>query len=133
MEKSPYLQQVDSLSAVSRVARLAELKDLLQQFRSQPPIAWGHSGTMVCDGELVGIWVPVGRYNMSDAWFGPLIIIDDHARLYRTGRRYRLQKGQRVIRSNVSGPVDVADLSEKEADELRNRLREMLNWRKFDD
>ena len=96
-------------------------------------IAWGHSGTMVCDGELVGIWVPVGRYNMSDAWFGPLIIIDDHARLYRTGRRYRLQKGQRVIRSNVSGPVDVADLSEKEADELRNRLREMLNWRKFDD
>ena len=133
MEKSPYLQQVDNLNAESKAAKRSALNDLLQQFRSQPPIAWGHNGTMMCDGEMVGIWVPVGRYNMSDTWFGPLIIIDDHARLYRAGRRFRHKRGRRVIRSLLSGPLDVADLSEKEADELRNRLREMINWRTFDD
>jgi hypothetical protein len=77
-------------------------------------------------GELVAIWVPVGRYDMNKTFKGPLVIIDDQARLYTTSKWYRHRVGRRVNCSRVVGPVSPSDLPMDQVAKLSERLREML-------
>jgi hypothetical protein len=119
LKKSDYLQQLDAADEKRR----QRLKQLLTEFRLQPPLGWCPNATIDEWSEFAGVWVLVhtGNYCQDYTVRGPMILVDDTGSLYRTSRRLRFKNGRFISHRHITDRFLRTD--ELSLDELRGSIR----------